>query len=376
MRRNGTLLLTLFLLFVFPMLMQAQASNHFIHVCVIPTILNSAQDAESSNVGEPYLITFRDADLFGLVVPHPANMVIYADTRVSAALYTISPDVPTGGYHTVERLAQVSTGNQVPIQRGCGELYRDIISDNLVSTVPLPVSLNHAVVIQNGGDDKLADPFIGVMGISYGASPGPRRGFQIIQLTQTGTLSASGSVLDIKLHFLAPATPFNVITNTNFGLSVSNPNSDKDFPPPTFAANREYLRSELSSLYTLDLFSVMRDTKLRIYPRGGLNSNYLGGYIRLSMTRDPQLLVREPAFAAGDIVKSIEGAEAQYFRFQKSDSVEPRIFNFQNPAEVLGSLKVTGTAEVVEIDAVTGQLIVRNPSGEGAVVIESWLVEK
>jgi hypothetical protein len=344
MKVKFLVLLSLVILSLLPQVSSAQQSP-FIHVCIIPVVPQPS---------EPYLLTFRDTSLFGLVIPHEAEIIVFTDAAsVSAALHNIAIDTQTGNYRPTQLLTMANTTAQTADSR-CSPRFSETLTDKLTSTTPFPVSRDRALLVQLNNADRLQSPeFLGAFGIIFNTGENFSRSFQLIQLSQ------QDPAIQMRLPFVQQNTTFTVVANKGFGMNQSFLDADTVFHPEYSAASRDFLKQQVTITAGLNLFEILQSASIRIYPHSGMYATYLGGYIRLGVA--PNKALREPAFSPGIFVKALEGTEAAFYRVE-------------NGIDKLGTLKAGTTAEVVRIED-NGRLIVRNPTDGGEVVIESWLVE-
>ncbi len=331
-----------------------------VFVCV--ELLNPGED---DNVINPYLVSFRDTDLtdhiFGFSIPEEAFITFYSDNTVVPALgiYSIAPDAATGGYRRLSPVSTAYASDDTPGERACSVEYPEIITNDLLSTIPLRVSVDQVVVVQIGGDDLLSSAeILGVFTLHFRSLlTGFSEDFQVVQL--------SGGGIELSFPFLQEDTRFVLVANKEVRVRISYTDSTEDFlaqnsanPRPHFLQALEREQVILDSPETLNLFQMMEEGASRIYPHSGLILVYpTGGYLRLEMT--PVAAMRDPAFDVGVIVEPIEGSFPVYVTAESGSS---------------NTLNDGDTANVVQIDE-TGQLIISSLKvGEGATV-DSWFLE-
>src|SRR5690349_17416810 len=158
---------------------QNTSASSLIYACI---------DPEGST---PYLLTFRDADMadhiVGFVVPKKASVTIYsAESNVAVGVYAIAPDAESGGYRRVGVVAKAYARDDIPVsERLCSSQYSTVITENLHSTIPLPVSEDQAVIVQLGGDNLLdTAEFRGAFTFHFRPENGEaREDIQVIQLS-------------------------------------------------------------------------------------------------------------------------------------------------------------------------------------------------
>jgi hypothetical protein len=340
------------LVFVF-LYQPAQAQEQVFDPTVQNTILVCIAPQDPS-VGEPYLLVFRNASALGIIVPDNSNVIIYSAFPLWAAEYTITSDAVSGGYRPDTYIATVSAENNIPSPRLCGN-YEGYITSDLRSTIPLPVSANHAVLIQQRGNDKLANPqFLGSFAFQFQPVNNQFAArFQVIQL--------DGGNIDVNLPFYNEQVPYVLIANKNVSVRRSFADAPDDFSSRSFANDRSDFVRELA-LDNLNLFDIMRNDLVRLYPLQGIQAEYApGGYIRIEMAPEPAS--RQPEFAIGTTIRSIDDDTIDYIAF-----AEPTVG---------GSLRSNELPQVLRIESqgqFAGQLIVRYADG-AEIVVESWLVE-
>ena len=326
-----------------PGMIQAQQGG-LIHVCVAPPNANE------------YLLTFRATTLFGLIVPQQATITVYADRGdISAGVYAINPDAMSGSYVRTEFLVHAETAINVPTGRACTTGYADVLTSQL-ATVPIPVSKDHALIVQIGGIDQLNNVVLGAFSLHFriGSEAPTFLNFQILQLSDTDT------GIEVYVPFVPGNTPLTVIGNKDFAIRQSFADNDQAFSPSAPAANREFLSQQLA-YDSLNMYVMMREAAVRIYPHRGIETSYLGGYVRLEMA--PIAEPRDPQFTEGATITPLGGAPAVPY------------YVTSNQNEPLGVVQPGGTVQVSRIDVGTGTLYIERPDDDGDVIIEAWLME-
>jgi hypothetical protein len=335
-----------------------------VFVCIDPV------NQPTEDPTDAYLVIFRDTSLFGVVVSEASNVMVYSANRLETAMYAITPDMATGGYRRVDRLATSSTTDSVPSRRLCDSQYAEI-NDNLLATIPLPVTSDHAVLIQAEDIDnrELLDnlPFLGVF--SFHIQPtvaNLQYNFQILQLV--------GGGMEVKFPFFPQEgeTPYLLVANKDVSVRKSFAGNDEVFSAATPSDDRSLLTQQLS-IIGINLFTIIDEANARIYPSDGLYNTYPnGGYLRLEMTQSPS--VRIPTFSNGDMIRPLEGANSDYYLV--SSLGETAWITTQDQAfGQLSSTSLNNIAQVTGINEQTGQLSITDPGGQGECLIEAWLVE-
>lgn len=344
-----------------------------IFVCVSPE--DSAQPS--------YTMAFQRTTAFGLLLPENADVVIYSMAEFASSLYTINTDANSGGYRTLERLAIIHSGTVIPADIDCGDQFQEELGAANYSTIPIPVSVNHALLIELGeaevtdeieetGDAEetiLTDELTirGVLALTFrpgnATEPATWFNFQILQISEVDP------VIEFAVPSILPNTPFSVIANKTFSIGQSqigvNP---PQFPPNLQPSNpRQFVQSDLQTIFDLNLFNVMNEGSIRIYPESGVYGVYNGAYFRLSIPTD----IPQRVFTDEVMVRALEGTQAATVLMNRFEDNPLRIdIPF---AEGTGSIQGETTADVVRIEEGTGQLIVLEGSEEA--IIQSWLVE-
>jgi hypothetical protein len=330
--------------------------------------------------GTPALVTFRDTDMtdhiVGLIVPQTAMVTIYGPTTppTGVGVYAIRPDAATGGYQRSGQIAKVSTRDDIPVQSlPCSTQYPDLITNNLLRTIPLPVSKDQAVIIQFGADSLLETAeILGVFTLHFRPINGTANAdLQLLQL--------SGGSIEISFPFITEDTRVVLMSNKDVSLRISLTANKDDFLAQN-AANptdgfshllaREPVNTDTTQpRATLSLSQIMQEGAVRIYPAVGLISTYpTGGFIRLEMSPVAAQRVEFSQLAVGTVfVRAIQGLQAQYFILNNPNTAYNTLTNEPDMSVP------PKTLEVARIDDQTGELIVETPGGDA--FIESWFVE-
>lgn len=336
----------------------AQASHPQIIFCV-----NPVGDAT------PYIIEFWDSTVFGILVPENARITIFSNTFYSSALYTINTNARSGGYLTMEHLLTANTVTRVATGNPCLNTdTRDLFSQLPFQTVPLPVSLNHAIIVQEGGSNELANPFQRVVSFTFGIATAEGTTLRNLQIIQN---SESDPFLNFRYLDLEPNTPFMVIANKDFGIGQSLPNTD----PPEFSRERpsdirSFVKSDLEDLYALDIFELAKESNARIYISSGLLDTYRGNYIRISLA--PDTVERIPSLQPGGLVRAIPEATATFISLDQIKGNELQL-DLPYDSNPLGNILGDSIYRIIEINDTTGQLVI-DFNGNPAIV-QAWLVE-
>lgn len=331
----------------------------------------------------PYTMAFQQTTAFGLLIPENADVVIYSTTEFTSSLYTINTDANSGGYRTLERLATIDNGTVIPIDIECGNQFQEELIAATYSTIPIPVSANHALLIEldEVEETNLTDALTvrGVLAFTFRLENIQEQestdwfSFQILQISEVDP------VIEFTVPSIPPNTPFSVISNKTFGIGQSQIGViPPAFPPNLQPSNpRQFVQDDLRNIFNLNLFSIMEEGAIRIYPESGAYGFYNGAYFQLSIPTD--IPVRE--FNVGTEVRALSGAEAL---FVNTDVLEDNPFligiNFRERSQTTSGGRLLqdpsiadNTLPVARVDLATGQLIVQNSNQEA--IIQSWLVE-
>lgn len=342
-----------FVLVFFVLLTPVQAQNKkpqgVVYLCIVPTNL------EDGTRGIPYLMGFRVVTLVGFVVSEDATVTVYNDpgAEVAVGVHHILPDAQTGGYRRAGKVTTAYTTTNVPASRDCAAEYPELITPDMLATLPLTVSTNQAIMVEVGGDTRLDNTdILGSTAFHFmGTAPESQKNIQVLQLED--------SEIDLSFPFLKEDTPFVMLANKNVTVKRSFTENEDDFLSQTLGNEHRGFIAEMER-ESLDLFKIMSDGFFRIYPAFGLLEEYPTlGFLRLEMSDSPAR--REPSFEAGQTVGAlnIQGIKARYY-------LEGRV-------DALGGLETTSQPiPVVEVDA-NGQLVVT--ATNQTVTIEAWLVE-
>jgi hypothetical protein len=337
-------------------------------VCVAPQ--ESTDLTQVVEIFAPYLLIFRNSTAFGLVLPVDANVIIYSTYQddqgefreVHSALYEITPDAATGGYRPGDFLAQATLNDGIPSAHLCGDAYLSYPLSTLPSSVPMPVSRDHAVLVQVGANDLLLEQeesesprFLGVFAFQFSPTDVSQfqARFQFIQLV--------GGIVDINLPFYTEVVNYLLIANKNTSVRRSYAEAPDDFDSQSFANDRSnFIRGLRED--GLDLWTIMTQDHIRIFPLQGIEQQFSpGGYIRLETP--PGQSERTPAFTVGETVCSIDDDTIDYVSVG-----QPRgegTLQSHQPPEIL---------RIEEEGEFAGQLVVRYGGG-AEIVIDAWLVD-
>jgi hypothetical protein len=319
--------------------------------------------------GDPYIIEFWDSIVFGILIPENARVSVFSNTFYSSALYTVNTNAKSGGYLAMEHLATVNTVTEVANGNPCwNEDTRELFAQLPYKTLPLPISINHAIVVQEGNSDELANPFQRVVSFTFGIGGeegSTTRNLQIIQNSE------SDPFLNFRYLDLEPNTPFIVVANKDFAIGQSLPDTD----PPEFSRERpsdirSFVKSDLEDLYGLNIFEVAKQSNARIYISSGLLDTYRGTYIRVSLA--PDTVERIPALLSGVLVRALPDATATFVSLEQ---IGNNLLQLDLPYETnpFGIILGDSVYRIIEVNDRTGQLVLDfdgNP-----VIVEGWLVE-
>ncbi len=327
-------------------------------ICVAP-------DDES----DPYLIEFWDSTIFGFLIPEDATVMLFTNTFYVASLFTINTDANTGGYLVMEDLATVRTLTRIPVENPClNAETEDIFAQLPFNTIPLPISPNHAIVVQENEGSLLTNTFQRIISFTFEINDNEDGEYRNLQVIQNSDLDP---FLNFRYFDLTPNTPFMVVANKDFGIGQSLP----DTAPPEFSRERpsdirSFVKSDLADLYSLDIFDLAKQSNANIYIHGGILDTYRGTYIRISLAPDPAL--RIPAFTPDAMIRALPDAVATFIA---SEQVEGNdlLLDLPYDSNPQGQLVGDSIYRVIEVDEFTGQLII-DYDGNPAIV-ESWLVE-
>lgn len=337
----------------------AQSTLPEIYFCVDP------EDPEK----DPYLIEFFDSAVFGIMIPEDASVTLHTNSLYTSALYTINSNARSGGYLTMEHLATLDTVTQVPIDNPCLNEETVALFDTLpLQSIPLPISVNHAIVVQHGEANLLQNPFQRVISFTFGIGEESEvmRNLQIIQVSEIDPF------LNFRFFDIVPNTPFMVIANKEFGIGQSL----QDTSPPEFSRERpsdirSFVKSDLEDLYDLNIFEVAQQSRADIYINSGLVDTYRGNYIRISLA--PDTVERIPSLEANKLIRALPGAIASFIAIDQLEDGNVLQLNLPFQENPLGQLSGESIYRIIEINEITGQLII-DFDGNPAIV-EGWLVE-
>ncbi len=340
--------LLVFLVLLTPVQAQNKKPQGVVYLCIVPTL-------EDGTRGVPYLVGFRLVTLVGFVVSEDATVTVYNDpgAAVVVGVHHILPDAQTGGYRRVGRVATAYTTTNVPAPRDCAAEYPELITPDMLATLPLTVSIDQAMIVQVGGNALLDESeILGSTAFHFmGTTPESQKNIQVMQLTE--------SAIDLSFPFLKEDTGFVLLANKNITVKRSFTENEADFLSQKIGNEHRGFISEMER-ESLDLFKIMSEGFFRIYPASGLLEVYpTQGFLRLEMPASPAR--RNPPFEANQTVGAltIKGVKARYY--------------LEGRADALGSLETTSRPiPVVNVDD-DGQLIVT--ASNQTVIIEAWLVE-
>lgn len=333
-----------------------------VFVCVAP----------ADNAQTPYTMAFQRTTAFGLLIPKNANVAIYSNEKFTSALYTINTDAGSGGYRTLERLATLNSGIILPTNLDCGEQFREELDGANYYTLPIPVSVNHALLIELDGLEETNltnEPTVrGVLAFTFRPDNSQDAtawfNFQILQISEIDP------VIEFAAPFILLNTPFSVIANKTFSIGQSQSGViPPQFPPNLQPSNpRQFVQADLQNIFSLNIFNIMESGSIRIYPESGVYGVYSGAYFRISVSSE----IPEREFTEKSIIRALEGAEATTVLLNRFDENPWRVdipFDTENTSRLQGD----STTEVVRLEEGSGQLIVLEGTEEA--IIQSWLVE-
>lgn len=335
----------------------AQADLPEVYFCVDPI------DKEES----PYLVEFWDSIVFGIMIPEDATVTIFTNTSYSSALYTINTSAKTGGYLPMEHLATMYTQTRIPAVNPCLSSDTEDLFERLpYQTIPMPISVNHAIVVQQERSDELDNPFQRVISFTFGiGAEGEKRNLQVIQVSETDPF------LNFRYFDLEPNTPFMVVANKDFGIGQSLPDTE----PPEFSRERpsdirSFVKSDLEDLYGLDIFDLAQESDARIYISSGLLDTYRGTYIRISLA--PDTVERIPPLQPDVLVHALPDAVASFVSVEQLGD-DPLQLDLPYESNPLGQIVGDSVYRVIEINEMTGQLIINYD--DNPVIVQGWLVQ-
>lgn len=319
--------------------------------------------------GDPYIIEFLDSIVFGVIIPEDARVTIFTNTFYTAALYTINTNAKSGGYLTMEHIATANTVTRIAAGNPCMSAEtREFFRKLPFQTLPLPISVNHAITVQQGASNELANPFQRIVSFTFGIGGDEDSTFRNLQIIQN---SEADPFLNFRYFDLEPNTPFMVIANKDFGIGQSLPDTN----PPEFSRERpsdirSFVKSDLADLYGLDIFEVAKQSNARIYISSGLLDTYRGNYIRISLA--PDTVERIPAFEPGAMIHALPDAIATFIAMEQ---IEGNVLQLDLPfdSNPLGNISGDSKYRIIGVNEITGQLVI-DFNGNPAIV-EGWLVE-
>lgn len=319
---------------------------------------------------EPYIIEFWDSIAFGIVIPEDAIIRLYSNVDYSTVLYTINSNASTGGYHVLEELAEINNATRIPADNNCLNAdTEELFSELPLTSIPIHISKNHALVFQQGGTDQLRNEFRRVISFTFGIDNDEEVEPTYLQLIQTSEVDP---FLNIRVPTVEPNTVMLVIANKDFGLSQSLATTF----PPEFSRERpsdirSFVYSDLEEIYQLNLFELAERASAPIYINSGLIDTYRGTYIRLSLA--PDEVVRIPPFEAGMLIRALPDATARFVAVEQI--AEDNGFRLDLPfvTTPAGQMRGDTVYRIIEIEELSGQLIIEVK--ENPAIVESWLVE-
>ena len=335
---------------------QAQNDQKLVLLCVVPN------DPEN---GTPYVIGFRNTPLFGVVIPIEANVTVFSNQSVNAALLRVTTDAPTGGYHLGIEVARLTSAENLLNNTDCAEDISQLSKTLNISvnqnTFHIPVSAQYGLTVQVGGSDKLASPYLGVFAFRFQSSVDNHLiNFHVAHINP----NPSEATIELTVSRVTPDTPasFIVIGNKFFDVLRSGLANPDNFSSPAVAEKFDYLTVQFSDKMPA-MFDMMQTLGIPIYPSNilGLITPQIfdGGYLQLRPEGKPAQ--RVPEFAADSTVSPL------------TENIEARLFLPNRPGEPVGKLVGTNSLTVVRVDD-NGQLIVRTQDGQEAI-IEAWRVK-
>jgi|GEM_PF-2557246 len=317
----------------------------------------------------PYIVEFLDSAVFGVIIPEDATVTVFTNTFYTSALYTINTNAKSGGYLTMEHIVTANTVTRIAADNPClNSATREIFQLLPYQTLPMPISVNHAIVVQAGGSNELANPFQRIISFTFGISGEEGTTFRNLQIIQN---SETDPFLNFRYFDLEPNTPFMVVANKDFGIGQSLPDTN----PPEFSRERpsdirSFVKSDLEDLYGLDIFELAKQSNARIYISSGLLDTYRGNYIRISLA--PDTVERIPSFEPGGLIQAIPDATATFIALEQV-AEDPLQLDLPYDSNPLGNILGDSVYRIIEVNDNTGQLVI-DFNGNPAIV-ESWLVE-
>lgn len=340
-RISFSLLLTL-LLFSWHIPTKAQTTE-VVYLCV-----------QSVSETQPYLFGFRNTDLVGFMFSEESEIVVYGNVNVDINIdvFEVSTDAQSGGYRRVSdrELDSTRVTNIDPIDDPTCE---GDIPEGLYSSSSVTLTSNRAVVIQQGGDTRSGEAFIGSVALHFVPKEGEKaKNLQIIQF-QRGPI-------DLTFPFIKERTDYVVVANKEIAVQKSY-FADTPFRNTAAANNQEGLAEQLEVELGLQLITIMETGRFRIYPAYGFADEYFPtGFIRLEIGDSPAQ--RIPQFAENQQVNPLKVEETEAHYYLPDQRNEP-----------WGSLQSRSNPLTVKEVTAQGELIVE-ANGE-RVIIEAWYVE-
>jgi hypothetical protein len=335
----------IFLASLFCISAQTQDAERLVYVCVDPTDTDAA----------PYLITFRNTDIVGLIPSENAEIAVYSSANLALGIYSIQPDAQTGIYRRKTLISLSHATSEALGERACGENYPDTILPALLGTEPSDVSPDRIAIISVGNSTSGIETqeFLGAVAIHFfPENELYRKSFQIIQMHPTAP------AIEMSFPFLPTdtTTPFAITSNKTVSVKRSFADDDTIFSSACPSDGRSIFMKVLRGA-NIDLFQMMEEEFFHVYPQYGLVTDYPAqGFIQIDIA--PAVAPREPEFKEGDTIQSINGQDFLYA-------------TLDNPLERAGILN---RAQVVRIDE-EGRLIVQFNQGPELVVMQPWLID-
>ncbi|MCS6870854.1 MAG: hypothetical protein NZ571_05295 [Anaerolineae bacterium] len=312
--------------------------------------------------GVTYTLLFRQTTGFGLIVPESGRVTVSAASKLSASLYRIAPDAPSGGYRFSEPIAQSFSLRELPPETNCADQVTTVVAERsaLLSTIDFPVNEQRALIIQTDPAAQPPSDILGVLGMELEIEGAVAPvSFQVLQISKVDR--------EIQFRLLSSAERafYSAVANKLFDLRQSLP----DLPNPVPEDFTSLVQASSFSFNVrrfknpANLYAVLARNKMRIYPAYGLFSVareqvYIGGFFSIRM--DSEKAERLPRLEPNVRVRALPGAVANYYAAAKPD-------------EVLGRLQGNGTATVNKVDE-EGRLLVTVGNNRN-VIIDAWLVE-
>ena len=315
---------------------------------------------EDDNTG--YLIGFRGAAEFGVLLPTEAMVTLYSPkgVPVAAKIHHVLPDAQSGGYRRAGIVGAAYTTWDVAQNPPCGEQASALLGDDMRRSMPFPVTANQAILIERSGDGSGLDslPLVGAMALHF-VTPEP------VALTDMQLIQIDAAPIDMFFPFMPEYSRLALIANKDVSLEVCYALAENSpcTRPQLVNERRVFVEDLAREQPPLDLYGLMRAASVRLYPAWGLVLEYpVNGVIRFSLADSPAR--REPAFEVGQYVRPLE-LEGIIVHFYINRLGTPDLIRGDLDGQTVG-------VPVVKVDD-RGQLVIRL-SGERRVV-EAWLVE-